>query len=97
MNIGLQCFLKFGDICHIYFRDMGYFSKLLTGYGILGPPPPFQSLNTRSADTLIKLRLHDCVKYNYVDQFEKNKCKNNDKGICTYFLFHPLQHKSYDY
>ena len=26
-GLGIQCFLKFGDICHIYFRDMGYFSK----------------------------------------------------------------------
>ena len=23
----LQCFLNVGNICHIYFRDMGYFSK----------------------------------------------------------------------
>ena len=22
-DIGKQCFLNFGDICHIYFRDMG--------------------------------------------------------------------------
>ena len=22
-GIGIQCFLNFGDICHIYFRDMG--------------------------------------------------------------------------
>ena len=26
-DMGIQCFLKFGDICHIYFRDIGYFSK----------------------------------------------------------------------
>ena len=25
--MGIQCFLNFEDICHIYFRDMGYFSK----------------------------------------------------------------------
>ena len=25
--LGIQCFLNLGDICHIYFRDMGYFSK----------------------------------------------------------------------
>ena len=36
----IQCFLNFGNICHIYFRDMGYFSKLLKGYGILGSPLP---------------------------------------------------------
>ena len=23
-DMGIQCFLKFGDICHICFRDMGY-------------------------------------------------------------------------
>ena len=28
----------FGDICHFSFRDVGYFSKYLKGYGILGPP-----------------------------------------------------------
>ena len=26
-DMGIQCFLNFGDICHIYFRYMGYFSK----------------------------------------------------------------------
>ena len=39
MDMGIQCFLNCGDICHISFRDMGYFSKYLKGYGILGPPP----------------------------------------------------------
>ena len=28
----------FGDTCHFSIRDMGYFSKYLKGYGILGPP-----------------------------------------------------------
>ena len=37
---GMQCSLNFGDVCHIYFRDMGYFSKQLKGYWILGPPVP---------------------------------------------------------
>ena len=37
-NMRIQCFLNFGDICHICFRDMGYFSKTSKGYGILGPP-----------------------------------------------------------
>ena len=27
----------FWDICHVYFRDMGYFCKYLKGYEILGP------------------------------------------------------------
>ena len=35
-DMGIQGFLK-GDICHINFRDMGYFPKYLKGYGILGP------------------------------------------------------------
>ena len=26
-NMGIQFSLNFGDICHIYFGDMGYFSK----------------------------------------------------------------------
>ena len=26
-DMGIQCFLNFRDICHIYLRDMGYFSK----------------------------------------------------------------------
>ena len=26
-DMGIQCFLNIGDICHIYFRDMGYFSN----------------------------------------------------------------------
>ena len=28
---GDKCFLNFGDICHIYFMDMGYFSRYLKG------------------------------------------------------------------
>ena len=36
--MGIPRFLNFGDICHFNFRDMGYFSKLLKGYAILGPP-----------------------------------------------------------
>ena len=31
MDIGIQCFLNFGDICYIYFRDMGYFFKIIKG------------------------------------------------------------------
>ena len=26
-DMGIQCFLNFGDICHISFKDMGHFSK----------------------------------------------------------------------
>ena len=26
-DIGIQCFLNFGDICHIYFRDMDIFQN----------------------------------------------------------------------
>ena len=26
-DMGTQCFLNFGDLCHIYFIDMGYFSN----------------------------------------------------------------------
>ena len=26
-DMGIQCFLNFGDICLFYFMDMGYFSK----------------------------------------------------------------------
>ena len=26
-NMGIRCFLNFGDICHNYFRDMRYFAK----------------------------------------------------------------------
>ena len=37
-DIGILCFLNFGDICHIYFRDMDYFPKKINRYGILPPP-----------------------------------------------------------
>ena len=30
--------LNLGDICPFLFRDMGYFSKYLKGYGIPGTP-----------------------------------------------------------
>ena len=39
----IQSFLKwgeFGDICPFLFRDMGYFSHYLKGYGIPGTPLP---------------------------------------------------------
>ena len=36
--MGIQFFLNIGNICHSYFRDMGYFSKQFKGYWILGPP-----------------------------------------------------------
>ena len=41
-DMGIQCIPNLRDICHIYFRDMEYFSKQLKGYGKLGPP--FQGL-----------------------------------------------------
>ena len=39
----IQCFLNFGDICLIHFRDMGYFYKIIkmicdTGTPLPGPP-----------------------------------------------------------
>ena len=37
-NMGIQSFLKFGDNCQIFLKDMGYFLKKLMGYGILEPP-----------------------------------------------------------
>ena len=33
-DMGIQGFLNFGDISHIYFRDMGYCPKYLKGYGM---------------------------------------------------------------
>ena len=27
-DMGIQCFLNFGDTCHIYFRDVGYFFQI---------------------------------------------------------------------
>ena len=39
-DMGIQGFLNFWDICHVYFRDMGYFPKDLKGYVILPHPPP---------------------------------------------------------
>ena len=42
--MGIQSFLIFGDNYQIILKDMGYFLKKLMGYGILGPPPPFQGL-----------------------------------------------------
>ena len=46
-DMGIQCFLNFGDICHISFRD-GIFFKIIKGIWDTGtpplPPPPFQGL-----------------------------------------------------
>ena len=55
----------FGDICHFSFRDVGYFSKYLKGYGILGPP--FQGLNS------VKLRVLACLRAS----FSPLDCKKN--------------------
>ena len=55
----IQCFLNYGDICHNYFRDMGYFSKYLKGFGILGPPPPpGPHLRTRAASRAHTIHTH---------------------------------------
>ena len=35
-DMGIKCFLINGDICHIYFRDMGYFQNM----GYWDPHPP---------------------------------------------------------
>ena len=43
-NMGIQSFLIFSDNCRIILKDMEYFLTKLMGYGILGPPPPFQGL-----------------------------------------------------
>ena len=37
MGMVIQSFLNLGDICQFIFRDMGYYSKYLKGYGIPGP------------------------------------------------------------
>ena len=39
---------EFGDIGHISFRDMRYFSKYLKEYGILGPSSRASSLDLES-------------------------------------------------
>ena len=49
----IQCFLIIDDICHISFRDMGYFSKYLKGYGILGTP--IQGLSIGNVITTVLL------------------------------------------
>ena len=35
--MGIQCSLNFGDICHVYFRDMGIF-KIIKGIWDTGTP-----------------------------------------------------------
>ena len=37
-DMGTQCFLNFGDICHISFKDMGYFLKIIKGILDTGAP-----------------------------------------------------------
>ena len=70
-DMGIQGFLNFGDICHIYFRDMGYFPKYLKGYGIL--PPPLPGGGGRSKFMLDRVILNTCIfylawsYYSYVD------------------------------
>ena len=42
-DMWIQYFLNFGDICHIYFRDMAYFFKIIKGIWDTGTP--FQGLS----------------------------------------------------
>ena len=43
-DMGIQCFLNFGNIRHIYFRDMGYFQN--NKWDTEPPPPPSKGLHT---------------------------------------------------
>ena len=59
--MGTQSFLNLGDICHIYFRDNGYFFKIIKGIWEVGPlsnnsinsAPPFTSIFLRIRFILI--------------------------------------------
>ena len=54
-DIGIQCFLNFGDICHIYFRDMGYVFKIIKEIWNTGTP--FHGLTAFHHGRLRLLRL----------------------------------------
>ena len=47
-DMGIQCFLNFEDICHIYFSDIEYFSKVIKGIRDTGTPLPGQHKLTDS-------------------------------------------------
>ena len=57
-NMGIQCFLNFGDICHIS----------LKGYGILGPPPPLTGPQRCTSKKLQHLHGHSNIERNYLLQ-----------------------------
>ena len=45
-DMGIQCFLDLGIFAIFLLGMWDIFSKYLKGYGILGPPSPFQGLNS---------------------------------------------------
>ena len=76
--MGIQCFLNFGDICHIYFRDMGYFSKNLKKLGILGPLP-LQGLIFAPELRVQLIRIQHTSQSQRHD-FALNACANSEGG-----------------
>ena len=78
-NMGIQSFLIFGDNCRIFLKDMGYFLKKLMGYGILGPPPPFQGLiDGQVSSQWNKITFHSATK-----SLRRNECSNPETVLST--------------
>ena len=53
--MGIQCFLNFGNICHIDFRDIGIFFKIIKGKLDIGTPPPPSRASVSYFDCLQEL------------------------------------------
>ena len=61
--MGIQCFLNFVDICHIYYRYMEYFFKIIkgiwdTGTSLPGPHHVIDNIMENGAFALLEQMLH---------------------------------------
>ena len=66
--MGIHCFLNFGDICHIYSRDMGYYFQ--NNLGDMGYWDPFQGLSIMCGpEILVKVLLVVQSSKNYNAEF----------------------------
>ena len=86
---------EFGDICHIYFRDMGYFPKYLKGVSILDPPPPLQGLIYAPELQVQLIRIPHASQSQRHD-FALNACANSEGGGGGNESGHPENHKLYE-
>ena len=83
-DIGIQCFLNFGDICHIYLRDMGYFFKTIKGIWDTGTSSQGLSLIRYSWSVLAhRIRIPDILSWVGKSYLNHTSLPRLSPEVCT--------------